>query len=152
MRAEDRYVKKDAHRQWMQNIARLVWVTDSITDRRIVAGTMFEARDLAVECYVRLRNITGNGLEVMDGVYATPDYEMDAENRCYVMVMKLSLYGSSPQRIRSVAMTEDALCISTERFYIQFPIQLTETEKDDLDRFRKLVADRDPLRGGDFAT
>lgn len=146
MRKEDRR-RKDAHMQMMVNLARMVWVVNGIRGRYITASSVFTARDRAVEAFVRLRQVTSEELEILEGVIVRPDYRLVSEKRCYELVMAMELYGSEPQIIRGADVIDDTLCISTEHFYIQFPIQTTDTEKSEMERFRTLTANIDPLQG-----
>ena len=146
MRQEDKR-RKDAHMRMMVNLARMIWVVKGIGGRYITASSVFAARDRAVEAYVRLRQVTSEELEILEGVIIRPDYRLVPEKRCYELVMTMELYGSEPQVIRSADIIDDTLCISTEHFYIQFSIQTTDTEKSEMERFKTLTANIDPLQG-----
>ena len=139
----------DTHREFVMNMARLAWVSEKIKGRVITAGNMFEARDRAVEAYVRMKRITTDRLELVEGVAVIPDYEMIKRKSGYRLVFRLELWGSEPQTIESVVVTDDSLCFSTEKCFIQFPIQLTEQERSEMASFREMTRDMDPLANDD---
>lgn len=142
-----RQLDKDPHFRWMLSIARLEWVVRATRDRSIIAGNIFDARERAVEAFVHLRQVTKDRMDLLEDVYAEPDYELMRDRRAYRLVLKLTMYGCEPQVITDVAVSRDLLIISTERFQVMFPIQMTDVEEQEMRRFRDLTENIDPLSG-----
>ena len=138
-------VEEDPHAVWMQNVGKLVWIAQKLMGRNITAGTNKAARDRAVEAYVRLSHITKGEMVILPNVKVGQDYAIYKDKFTYQVFLTISLYGSEPIRITTAGINEDTLYISTEHFYITFPITMTEAEKGDLQRFLELSQNIDPL-------
>ena len=138
-------VEVDPHAVWMQNIGKLIWISQKLMGRNITAGTNKAARDRAVEAYVRIGHLTKGDMYIMPDVKINTDYSLYKDKFTYQVFLTISMYNSDPIRIITAGINEDTLYISTEHFYITFPITMTEAEKEDLQRFLELSQDIDPL-------
>lgn len=138
-------VEVDPHGAWMQNIGKLLWIASKIQGRNITAGTNKAARDRAVEAYVRLTRIMGGDMMILPNVSIGADYSLYKDKFTYQVYLTITIFGSEPLRIMTSGINGDTLYISTEHFYITFPITMTDAERDDLERFLSLSNSIDPL-------
>ena len=145
-----RYVDRDPRQTWVANIAKVRWVVDGVRGRRITSGNMLQARDLAVEAYVRMCHVFEE-VEVVQGVTITPTYSLDKDARCYILGTLISIYGSETTPVRSFMIDRDFITVTTDTFVIMFPVAFTDTEWRELEQFREVMGGVDPIGDGSDA-
>ena len=131
--------------EWLRNIARLLWLSSSISGRNITASDNTAARQRAIEAFVAMRRITKERMALSADVYVTPDYALYGTVNTYRLFFKVVVADSDPIRVESVEMIDGGLLIKTEGFYITLPYIMTDAEKEDMAKFLRLTANADPL-------
>lgn len=145
-----RYVDRDPRQTWVANIAKVRWVVDGVRGRRITSGNMLQARDLAVEAYVRMCHVFEE-VEVVPGVTIAPTYTLDKGSRCYTLGTQMTMYGSDPVDVRTFTIESDCIMVGTDAFIMTFPIAFTDTEWRELEQFGEVMDGVDPIGDGSDA-
>lgn len=137
--------EKGSRAMCLRNVNRLLWVSKNIKDRRIVGGDGQQARELAVQAFVRLRRVTGEFMELAPEVFVSPDYRMAENYHSYRLFMNLVIHDSQPMEVKDVELTGDTLILRLRNFTIELPMAMNLTEKETFDRFAWMVENIDPL-------
>lgn len=145
-----RYVDRDPRQTWVANIAKVEWLVNGVRGRRITSGSMLQARDLAVEAYVRMCHVFEE-VEVVQGVTITPTYSLDKDARCYVLGTLISMFGSETVPVRDFTINRDIITVKADTFVIMFPVAFTEAEWRELEQFRSVTEGMDPIGSGSDA-
>ena len=146
-----RYVDRDPRQTWVANIAKVRWVVDGVRGRRITSGNMLQARDLAVEAYVRMCHVFEE-VEVVAGVTVSPTYTLDKDARCYTLGTLISIYGSETVPVKGFTIAKDFITVTTDTFVIMFPVAFTEAEWRELEQFERVTEGVDPIGDGSDAS